>query len=113
MPIRPENRARYPRDWQQIRARILLRACNCCEGTPLRPECRAVNHRPHPETGSKVILTIAHMDQQPENNGEDNLRALCQRCHNEWDAPHRAANAAITRHEKRGKRPSLMPHPTQ
>lgn len=31
MPIRPENRRRYPRDWQQIRARILERAGHRCE----------------------------------------------------------------------------------
>lgn len=28
-----------------------------------------------------IVLTIAHLDQQPENNEEENLRALCQRCH--------------------------------
>ena len=37
MPIRPENRARYPKDWRQIRERILRRASNCCEN----PECGA------------------------------------------------------------------------
>lgn len=31
MPIRPENKARYPADWPQIRERILARAGNCCE----------------------------------------------------------------------------------
>lgn len=31
MPIRPENVDRYPPEWQQIRARILRRAGNCCE----------------------------------------------------------------------------------
>jgi hypothetical protein len=31
MPIRPENRARYPADWQQIRERIMVRAGNKCE----------------------------------------------------------------------------------
>jgi len=103
MPIRPENRARYPQNWQQIRADILARAQMRCEGTPQYPDCRAENYAPHPMTGSKVILTIAHMDQTPENNDPANLRALCQRCHNQWDAPHRRINAAITRHEKHGQ----------
>ena len=103
MPIRPENKARYPKDWKAIRSSILDRAGHRCEGTPLQPECRAVNYAEHPETGSKVILTIAHMDQTPENNDPANLRALCQRCHNQWDMPHRMANAAVTRHEKRGQ----------
>ncbi|MEK9755089.1 MAG: hypothetical protein VW338_18000, partial [Rhodospirillaceae bacterium] len=31
MPIRPENRNRYPADWPEIRARILRRAGNRCE----------------------------------------------------------------------------------
>jgi 5-methylcytosine-specific restriction endonuclease McrA len=31
MPIKPENRARYPRHWKQIRAAILDRARHCCE----------------------------------------------------------------------------------
>jgi len=31
MPIKPENKVRYPADWKQIRAEILERAGNCCE----------------------------------------------------------------------------------
>lgn len=31
MPIKPENRARYPADWPAIRAAILQRARYCCE----------------------------------------------------------------------------------
>lgn len=31
MPIKPENRARYPKDWAAIRAAILLRADYRCE----------------------------------------------------------------------------------
>lgn len=43
MPIKPENAKRYPRDWKQIRARILARAGNRCEGSPAYPDCRAPN----------------------------------------------------------------------
>lgn len=39
----------------------------------------------------RVILTVAHLDHQPENCARENLRALCQRCHNRYDAPARAA----------------------
>jgi len=35
----------------------------------------------------KVVLTV--MDHQPENCERDNLRALCQACHNAHDAPMR------------------------
>src|SRR5690606_11581369 len=42
MPIRPENRDRYPANWAtEIRPRILARAGNCCEGSPDFPHCRA------------------------------------------------------------------------
>jgi hypothetical protein len=38
MPIRPENKARYPADWIIIRATILERAGHKCEG------CGVPNH---------------------------------------------------------------------
>ncbi len=91
MPIRPENRARYPANWKEIRRAILERAGHCCEGSPQHPNCRARNHSTHPVTGSLVVLTIAHLDHQPENCEPENLRAWCQRCHNTYDAPMRAA----------------------
>ena len=85
MPIRPENRARYPKDWKAISAHIRFeRARNRCEACGV-----AVNGLPHPDTGSKVILTVAHLDHQPENCTYDNLRAMCQRCHNIYDGPMR------------------------
>ncbi len=31
MPIRPENRGRYPADWKALRARVLARAGDACE----------------------------------------------------------------------------------
>lgn len=87
MPIRPENRNRYPKDWKSIRAAILQRANNRCEF------CGVENHilRLNPKTGKevKIILTIAHLDHTPENCDPSNLRALCQRCHNTYDAEHR------------------------
>ncbi len=91
MPIRPENRDRYPSDWAAIRARILNRADHRCEGSPAFPDCRAGNLQPHPVTGSKVVLTIGHLDHTPENCAPSNLRAWCQRCHNTYDAPTRRA----------------------
>ena len=90
MPIRPENRGLYPPEWRtRIVPEIKARAGNCCEGSPRYPDCRAANGEPHPVTGSKVMLTIAHLDHQPENNDPANLRAWCQRCHNKYDAAHR------------------------
>lgn len=94
MPIRPENQARYPKDWKRISKEVRDAAGNRCEGSPAYPDCRAVNGKPHPETGSKVVLTVAHLDHQPENCERENLRAWCQRCHNTYDMPMRRAGIA-------------------
>lgn len=85
MPIRPENAARYPKDWK-VRSRFVrfYRARNRCEW------CGCANHQPHPVTGSKVVLTVAHVyDDRPEAAQLLNLAALCQRCHNRHDAKDR------------------------
>lgn len=92
MPIREENRHFYQgQAWKQLRQQVLDRAGNCCEGSPAFPNCRAANQKPHPQTGSKVVLTTAHLDHNPANNDLANLRAWCQRCHNKYDAPTRLA----------------------
>jgi hypothetical protein len=98
MPIRPENRALYPADWSTvIRPAILVRAGNCCEGSPRYPDCRARNGEPHPVTRSTVVLTVAHLDHKPAHCAPENLRAWCQRCHLTYDAQHHAQTAALTR----------------
>jgi len=82
MPIRPENCDRYPRDWK-LRSFFVrvIRARGRCEW------CGAANGKPHPETGSIVVLTTAHVfDERPEAAGLLNLAALCQKCHNGHDA---------------------------
>lgn len=85
MPILPEERARYPKNWKEIRERIRARAGDKCE------RCGAENHKPHPITGSHVVCTTMHLDHNPENCADDNLQFACQKCHNTYDAPHRAA----------------------
>lgn len=86
MPIRPENRGRYPADWPDISRRIRFdRAKGRCEcdgrcGRPpehLGPDpieredprpTRCVNHHGEPAygTGSTVVLTTAHLNHTPE-----------------------------------------------
>jgi hypothetical protein len=129
MPIKPENRGRYPANWVDIRARILTRAGNCCEqcrvangdvivrgidkdaGTFQRFEgdgevyaaddgrllghCKASEYCGNRWT--KIVLTIAHLDHVPEHCDDDNLKALCQRCHLAYDAEHHAETARQTR----------------
>lgn len=103
MPIRPENKDRYPKDWKQIRERILQRANNHCEF------CGVENHtyRMNEKTGKMayIVLTIAHMNEVVEDCSDENLRALCQRCHNQYDAKHRAETRS---HTKAAKEKSLI-----
>lgn len=112
MPIRPENRVRYPADWPVISWVIRwVRALGRCE---CRGECGydLVNHPPHldplgrcgaengqpnPLTGSTVVLTVAHLDHTPENCHPANLRAMCQGCHLRYDRHHHAETARTTR----------------
>lgn len=97
MPISPENAKRYPTNWRDISDRIKARGQYRCEGVPGGMPCRAEHGKRHPITASIVVLTVAHLDHQPENCADENLRALCQRCHNRYDAKHRRANASRTR----------------
>jgi hypothetical protein len=81
----------YPPEWKQISHRIRFeRAGNRCEW------CGAWNNLPHPITGSKVVLTVAHLgapredgspgDKHDKSDCRDvNLAALCQRCHLNFD----------------------------
>ena len=36
-----------------------------------------------------VVLTVAHLDHTPENCEYSNLKAMCQKCHNNYDKNHR------------------------
>jgi hypothetical protein len=100
----PVDYTLYPNNWKsEIRPRILARAMNACEGSPRYPRCRAANGQPHPVTGSTVVLTIAHLDHDVSNNSDDNLAALCQRCHLAHDAQQHAANARQTRERRSGQ----------
>jgi 5-methylcytosine-specific restriction endonuclease McrA len=49
----------------------------------------------------RIVLTVAHLDHTPENCADENLKALCQRCHLSYDAKHHARNAAETRRKAR------------
>ncbi len=126
MPIRLENKDRYPKDWPAISQQVRERAGQKCEkcGAPNGQLIRrgkttageavwrmagdsAYMDGFCAETGQlisdtsedtvsysnlvKVILTVAHLDHQPENCDPENLRAWCQRCHNAYDAPMRRA----------------------
>lgn len=83
----PMDLRNYPPDWRKISLRIREREGWRCKW------CGAENGQPHPQTGSIVVLTVAHHpDNNPLNCADDNLQALCQACHNRLDAPMRAEN---------------------
>lgn len=129
MPIKAELRALYPADWKAIRAEVLERAANCCERCGVenhawisrawsnaaryvvlaadvvrRWQVRKLWDRTIGRPPIRVVLTIAHLDQNPRNNGapghRKNLAALCQRCHLLHDREQHQQNAADTRRRK-------------
>jgi len=119
MPIKPENKSKYPEDWDDISYRIrTVRAKNRCEVCGVWNH--AIIHRlkdgsfryasadeldliyarkkyKHSSLSEsikyhgfvRVILTTAHLDHNPENCADDNLKAMCQKCHNSYDRWHR------------------------
>ena len=105
----PIDYTKYPSTWHDISRRIRFeRAKNKCEW------CGAENYQPHPETGSKVVLTVAHLGtQKPDGTAGDkhdkldvrdeNLAALCQRCHLNFDRDEHLFNSRRTRAAKRGQ----------
>lgn len=94
MPILPENKHRYPKDWPAISQRIRFeRAQGRCEFEDDGVRCAAMHGELHPLTGSKVVLTTAHLDHDPANCADDNLKAGCQMHHNRYDRKHRNATA--------------------
>lgn len=50
----------------------------------------------------RVILTIAHLDHDITNNDYSNLKALCQKCHLNYDKENHKKNSRETRNKKRG-----------
>lgn len=124
MPIRKEERDRYPANWRAISDRIRFERaggrCEChgeCGRQHVRSirrhdrttgelepvgqdfRCTASHGMRHPVTCSKVVLTVAHLNHQPEDCRDDNLRAFCQRCHLAYDRDHHAK----VRESRRGR----------
>jgi len=107
VPIRDEDRARYPADWKAISYRIrYVRAGGRCEclGECGRPEdhlavdgrCRNVQPGRAHGTGSRVVLTCAHLDHTPEHSDDSNLRAYCNGCHLHYDREHHTQTRSRT-----------------
>ena len=96
----------YPDDWREISLAIREREGWRCKW------CAAKNSQPHPITGSKVVLTVAHLgtahaDGTPGDKHDkhdvrpENLAALCQRCHLNYDRTDHVRKAAETRRRRK------------
>lgn len=105
MPIRPENRDRYPDNWDEISRFIRFdRAGGRCEcegecGTDHGGRCKAVHGKPNPITYSIVVLTTAHLEHEPECDDPERLKAMCQYCHLNYDKEHHAQSVYMNRRE--------------
>ena len=108
----PVDMSRYPADWSNISSFIRFeRAQGRCECTgecgTHEERCNAEHGKSHPLTGSKVILTTAHLGTDTDNKHDkmdvrhENLKAMCQRCHLLFDLDEHKRNAANTRRQKK------------
>lgn len=95
MPIRPENRDRYGDDWAEFSRSVRFdRAggrCECegeCGRGTHEGRCPNLHGEPAYGTGSRVVLTVAHLCHTPECR--EHVRAMCQGCHLHYDRDHHA-----------------------
>ena len=129
MPIKPENKLRYPKNWKEISLRIRARDENKCKFCGIEngkvgwrvPDGTFYTAREFSEDyinpvhekqllkivernqrEIKIVLTVAHLDHVPENVDDGNLAALCQRCHLRYDKDQHRANSRKTREKKKG-----------
>lgn len=88
----------YCKDWK-LRSKFIrfFRAKNRCE------VCGAINYshvnrhtrelclQDEPDS-TKIVLTVAHLDHNIKNNSFFNLKAMCQKCHLQYDINHHINN---------------------
>ena len=48
-----------------------------------------------------IVLTVAHLNHDPADNRDENLKALWQWCHLNWDKLHHAETRAIRKDQAR------------
>jgi hypothetical protein len=93
----PINYKDYPPDWKErsLFVRNVV-ACNCCKFCGI--ENYSIN-----EKGSKVVLTVAHLNENKFDVSLRNLKALCQKCHLQYDMPKHIANRKKTLYDRKHK----------
>lgn len=90
MPIRSELRHYYRKEWhalaKKLRERRAHGVCEChgrCGGHD--GPCGAEHLGKHPRTDGRVLLTCAHLDQDPRDHDPARLLIMCQSCHLRYD----------------------------
>jgi len=90
----PIDYSQYHPKWKLISRLIRFkRAKNKCEW------CGVENYT-KTEKGSKIVLTVAHIDHDKNNNRFNNLAALCQKCHLKHDINQHTDNRKYGRNWK-------------
>lgn len=103
----PMDRSKYPDDWDAISRRVRERDGDRCRTCGVAN--RALVERPGGKT-TRVVLTVAHLvDRDPMNCADENLAALCQRCHLVLDGLQHAATRAANRRARLLARQPLLP----
>jgi hypothetical protein len=70
--------------WLEIRASWndgVIRIWRNSHGGPITPPAG-------PRRDVRIVLTVAHLNHTSGDDRDDNLKALCQWCHLNYDAPH-------------------------
>ena len=105
----PMDAKKYPPDWRQISKRIRERSAGQCECHGERglhrehPGPRRCVERQHADgmwMRGRVVLTVAHLNHDPMDCRDENLRAMCQRCHLRYDSKLHVTHARAKRRER-------------
>lgn len=89
----PMDRSKYPDNWEEISDWVRFeRAAGRCEWKDGRKRCEAIHGIAHPITGSKVVLTTAHLNHKEMDCRRKNLMAMCQMHHLRYDSKLHADN---------------------
>lgn len=114
----PIDKSKYPPNWKEISDRIRNEAGQCCEECGIPNGHLVIRSSIDPadwldlmswegvrwshldEYQGKPItvrLTVAHLNHDTTDNRDENLKALCQRCHLLYDLPVHVEHARATR----------------
>ena len=116
----PIDYKKYPDNWKtEIRPRILKRDENKCKFCGIRnytigwrddtgkfEECNPLyisEFLPSDRKEIKIILTVAHLDHKLDDHSDENLAALCQKCHLDYDIEQNNINRIKNKDDRTGQ----------